>query len=144
MNETHFTAHFAQLFERSTFVRLARQTGWLRRQGKIDAFEFLVGLVFGQLSALRLTLSAQAACGTAPVTRQAVDQRYHARAVDYFHAAFDHCLQQSLAHQPPRAARRPGHPLRGGARGGLPRPSIARPAWLSCIQVVVAMPRPPT
>lgn len=103
MNETHFTAYFARLFERSTFVRLARQTGWLRRQGKIDAFEFLVGLVFGQMSALRLTLSAQAACGTDPVTRQAVDQRYHARAVDYFHAAFDHCLQQSLAHQPPPA-----------------------------------------
>jgi len=100
MNETHFTASFARQFERSTFVDLARLTGWLRRQGKIDAFEFLVGLVLGQMSALRLTLNAQATCGTVPVTRQAVDQRYNERAVEYFHAAFGHCLQHTLAQRP--------------------------------------------
>ena len=103
MNQENFVAHFARTFAPPVFLRLARTSGWLRRQGKIDAFEFLVGLVFGQMSALRLTLNAQANACTVPVTRQAVDQRYHERTVAYFHAAFAHCLQQSLAHAPPPA-----------------------------------------
>src|SRR5205823_6225443 len=65
-----FLEQFARTFERGAFVQLARQSGWLRRQGKIDAFEFLIGLVFGQMSALRLTLSAQTHCCTEPVSRQ--------------------------------------------------------------------------
>lgn len=100
MNAESFVEHFARTFERSIFVDLARTTGWLKRQGKIDAFEFLAGLVFGQMSALRLTLHAQAAACTEPVTRQAVDQRYHQRTVAYFQGAFDHCLARSLAHAP--------------------------------------------
>lgn len=102
-DERDFIEHFARTFERAAFVRLARASGWLRRQGKIDAFEFLAGLVFGQMSALRLTLHAQAACCTAPVSRQAVDQRYHERTVVYFRSAFDHCLERSLALAPPPA-----------------------------------------
>lgn len=100
MNEEDFIEHFAHTFEPTAFVRLARTARWLLRQGKIDAFEFLVGLVFGQMSALRLTLNAQAACCTVPVSRQAVDQRYNERTVSYFRAAFDHCLERSLAHAP--------------------------------------------
>ena len=103
MNPASFVEHFARTFEPPAFLRLARTSGWLRRQGKIDAFEFLVGLVFGQMSALRLTLNAHANGCTVPVTRQAVDQRFHLRTVAYFHAAFDHCLQQSLAQAPPPA-----------------------------------------
>ena len=103
MNQESFVEHFARTFERLTFVQRARTSGWLRRQGKIDAFEFLVGLVFAQMSALRLTLNAQANCCTVPVTRQAVDQRYNARTVAYFRAAFEHCLHQSLAQAPPPA-----------------------------------------
>lgn len=101
MNEESFIEHFARTFAPLSFVRLARESRWLRRQGKIDAFEFLVGLVFGQMSALRLTLNAQATCCTVAVSRQAVDQRYHERTVVYFRAAFEHCLQCSLAHAPP-------------------------------------------
>jgi hypothetical protein len=100
INEEDFIEHFARTFERETFVGLARASQWLRRQGKIDAFEFLAGLVFGQMSALRLTLNAQAACCTEAVSRQAVDQRYHERTVAYFRGAFDHCLERSLALAP--------------------------------------------
>jgi hypothetical protein len=99
-NEEDFIAHFARTFQRERFVGLARASQWLRRQGKIDAFEFLAGLVFGQMSALRLTLNAQAACCTEAVSRQAVDQRYHERTVTYFRSAFDHCLARSLALAP--------------------------------------------
>ena len=101
MNKKHFIAHFERTFERLPFVRLARESRWLRRKGKIDAFEFIVGLVFGQMSALRLTLHAQADCYTEAVTRQAVDQRYHERTVAYFRGAFEHCLERSLKLPPP-------------------------------------------
>ena len=74
----------------------------MRRQGKIDAFEFLTSLVFGQLSALRLTLNAQAQGLTQPVTRQAIDQRYTPAAVVYLQSAFAHCLNQTLLAPPSR------------------------------------------
>ena len=101
MNQDNFIAHFARTFARQPFVCLARETGWLRRQGKIDALEFIVGLIFGQMSALRLTLHAQADSYTEAVSRQAVDQRYHERTVAYCRGAFDHCLAQSLTLPPP-------------------------------------------
>jgi hypothetical protein len=100
ISEETFIEHFAHTFERTAFVRLARESQWLRRQGKIDAFEFLVGLVFGQMSALRLTLAAQATCCTVAVSRQAVDQRYHERTIVYFRGAFEHCLERSLSLAP--------------------------------------------
>jgi hypothetical protein len=95
-----FIRRFAEWFQPAAIIQLARQTRWMVRQGKIDAFEFFVGLVFGQMSALRLALSAQAACFTEPVSRQAVDQRYHQRTVDFFHAGFDQCLQKALSDNP--------------------------------------------
>ena len=100
MNRSEFIEQFARWFDPELILQLARESRWCQRQGKIEAFEFLVGLVFGQLSALRLSLSAQASSFTEPVSRQAVDQRYHERTVQFFGATFRHCLQQSLAPNP--------------------------------------------
>jgi len=100
MNSSDFTHRFVQWFQPDAIVKLARQTRWLLRQGKIDAFEFFIGLVFGQMSALRLTLRAQAGCFIEPVTRQAVHQRYNERTVEFFHVGFDQCLQQALTDCP--------------------------------------------
>ena len=76
--------------------QLAKEHGWRKRRGKILAFEFLFSAV-GQASALELTLNAQASSFTEPVTRQAVDQRYNAPAVQFFQAAFQECLATHLA-----------------------------------------------
>lgn len=100
MHRSLFIEAFTGMFHPAPILKLARQTGWMIRQGKIDAFEFVVGLVFGQMSALQLTLNAQATSYTEPVSRQAVDQRYHERTVDFCRATFDHCLGQSLAQSP--------------------------------------------
>lgn len=100
MNRSSFFEQFASWFQPSEITRLAREVGWQVRQGKIDAFEFFGGLVFGQMSALRLTLSAQASCYSEPVERQAVDQRYHERTVQFFKRGFEQCLQRSLEQSP--------------------------------------------
>jgi len=100
MNSPNFAHRFAQWFPREDIIQLARQTRWLIRQGKIDALEFFTGLIFAQMSALRLTLTAQTRCFTNPVSRQAVDQRYHERTVDFLRVGFDRCLQQALADRP--------------------------------------------
>ena len=100
MERAQFFERFAGWFDAARILALARQTRWLIRQGKIDAFEFLVGLVFGQMSSLGLSLSAHASCFSQPVQREAVHQRYHQRAVDFFHASFEACLHRSLAQSP--------------------------------------------
>jgi len=96
MTNCHFLLQFARWLTPSDAVAMARRSLWQIRQGKIEPFEFLVGLVFGQLSSLGLTLTAHAGCFTEPVTRQAVDQRYNEHTVDFFRAAFRHCLGQNL------------------------------------------------
>ena len=100
MNQSTFLEKFARWFQPAELTHLAREVGWLVRPGKIDAFEFFVGLVFGQMSALKLTLTAQAGCYSEPVSRQAVDQRYHQGSVEFFHRGFDQCLQRSLEQTP--------------------------------------------
>ena len=95
-----FLDRFAKTFTPAPFHALARSAKWLRRKGKIDAFEFLTALVFAQLSALRLTLNAQIQGLSRPVARQSFHQRFTAAAVTYFKAAFTHCLQETLGWEP--------------------------------------------
>lgn len=97
-----FLERFVATFHPQPFRDLARQTAWLKRQGKIDPFEFLTSLVFGQLSPLRQTLVSQAQCLEEPVTPQAIHERYNPRAVAYFQAAFAHTLNQTLDWSPAR------------------------------------------
>ena len=42
-------------FEPAEFEQLARESGWLKRQGKIDPQSFVLSLTCGQMSALELT-----------------------------------------------------------------------------------------
>jgi hypothetical protein len=96
MNRAEFFARFANGLDRLRITALARQCGWLVRQGKIDAFEFVVGRVLGQLSAMRLTLDAEASAYSEPVTRQGVHQRYTSKAVELSRLVFQHYVHDSL------------------------------------------------
>ena len=94
---------FNTLFQRLTHLiqphraqQLAKEHGWCQRRGKISGFEFLFSAL-GQSSALHLTLNAQAATLSLPVTRQAIDQRYTPAASEFFKAAFQDALAQSLS-----------------------------------------------
>jgi hypothetical protein len=95
----HFIDSFCALFKPEPFRALARATRWLKRQGKIDAFDFLLSHM-GQSSALHQTLDAVANGLEAPVSRQGVDQRYTQEAVDYFKAAYQYVLAQALGTPP--------------------------------------------
>ena len=96
MNCNTLVQRLTQLIQPHRAQQLAKEQGWCQRQGKISAFEFLYSSL-GQASALHLTLNAQASTFSEPVTRQAVDQRYNPAAVQYFKAAFQETLAQTLA-----------------------------------------------
>jgi hypothetical protein len=91
-----FLERFVRTFVPEPFRQLARQTRWSQRQGKIDSFEFLTSLTFGQMTASRATLSSQAQSLAEPVTRQGLDQRYNPAAVEYLKASFAHVLAETL------------------------------------------------
>lgn len=95
-----FVECFTRTFVPEPFRQLARQTRWFQREGKIDSFEFLTSLTFGQMSASRPTLSSQSQSLAEPVSRQAIDQRYNPRAVEYVKAAFAHIMAQTLNWSP--------------------------------------------
>jgi hypothetical protein len=87
-------------FRPEAYHQLARQAQWLIRQGKIDAYDFFTSLLLAQMSALRLTLNAQAQSLRVPVSRQAVHARYNQAAVDYFKAGFHYGVAELLHHSP--------------------------------------------
>lgn len=95
-----FLERFTRTFLPQPFYGLARQSRWLLRQGKIDAFEFFVSLVFGQLCPKRQTLAAQSQSFAEAVSRQAIDQRFTPAAVAYCQAAFAHVLGHTLGWAP--------------------------------------------
>jgi len=101
-----FLEQFARAFVPETFYQLADRTKWRRRVGKIDPFEFITSLVFGQLSAARQTLVSVVQALAVPVSRQAVDQRFTPRAVEFLKASFAHVLAETVAWSPaqPHAA----------------------------------------
>lgn len=95
-----FLERFVSTFTAEPFRQLARLTGWCKRQGKIDPFEFFISLTFGEMSTARQTLSSQSQSLPEPVSRQGIDQRFTPEAVDYFKAAFAHVLAQTLEWSP--------------------------------------------
>jgi hypothetical protein len=100
-SEADFTRTFATWFEAAEIEQVARQTGWMKRQGKIVPLDFVIGACLGQMSALELTLAAQAEVFTQPTSRQALDQRYRKQTVEFFHTLFDRCLAKALLDSPP-------------------------------------------
>lgn len=95
-----FLERFVRTFVPQPFRQLARQTRWSQRKGKIDSFEFLTSLTFGQMTASRPTLSSQAQSLAQPVTRQGIDQRYNPQAVEYVKASFAQVMAQTLDWSP--------------------------------------------
>jgi hypothetical protein len=105
MSLASFLERFVRTFVAQPFHQIADQTGWRKRSGKIDPFEFITSLVFGQMSASRQTLSSQAQTLAQPVTRQALDQRFTPQAVAFLKASFAHVMTQTLdwSHAHPQA-----------------------------------------
>src|ERR1039457_874717 len=95
-----FLERFVRTFVPEPFRQLARQTRWSQRKGKIDSYEFLTSLTFGQMTASRLTLRSQAQSLAQPVTRQGIDQRYNPEAVEYVKTSFAHVMAQTLDWSP--------------------------------------------
>lgn len=96
---TSFVSQLSKWFEPERVLGWARESGWCKRQGKIIAAEFLQSGVFGQLSALKLTLNAVSQNLSQPVTRQAVDQRFTPQGVEFFKLAFQRTMQEALGWQ---------------------------------------------
>jgi hypothetical protein len=96
MNENSIIEQLMGWFEPSDFVQMARESGWFKRQGKIEPLDFVLSLTCGQMSALNLTLSAQSQSLPEPVSPQGLDQRYSPAAVAYFSACFHRTLQRAL------------------------------------------------
>jgi hypothetical protein len=99
-SQSGFAQTLASCFQPEEVTEVARQTLWMKRQGKILPFEFVIGASFAQLSALELTLDAQADCFTEPVSREAVDQRYNQHTVEFLHVVFDRLLAKTLLQSP--------------------------------------------
>src|SRR4029077_18934144 len=97
---TSFLDRFIHTFVPAPFLHLARQAGWLKRRGKIDPFEFVTSLIFGQLSASRPTLSSQSQSLSEAVTRQAIDQRYNPQAVEFLKSSLAHVLAETFDWSP--------------------------------------------
>ena len=95
-----FLERFVRTLVPEPFRQRARQTRWSQRKGKIDPFEFLTSLTFGQMTASRPTLSSQAQSLAQPVTRQGIDQRYNPQAVEYVKASFAQVMAQTLDWSP--------------------------------------------
>jgi hypothetical protein len=91
---TSFLQRFTRTFVPKPFEQLARKTGWLKRRGKIDPFEFVASVSCGQLSASRPTLSSQSQSLSQPVTRQAIDERFNPEAVELFKGSFAHIMAE--------------------------------------------------
>jgi len=111
MNEDCFIDKFMDWLSLQEAEELARQSDWLKRQGKIHPRDFLLSLVCGQMSALKLTLNAQIQSLPEPVSPQGLDQRFNPAAPVFFEACFKRGLAKALA-TPASEGWEPGEQLR--------------------------------
>lgn len=72
----------------------ARQTSFIRRKRKINAFDFLVLITFGQLGLVHPSLAGMVTSITAKMSRIALHYRFTAQAVAFLHKCLLFVLQQ--------------------------------------------------
>lgn len=87
-----------------SITAIARQTGFIRRDTKIDAMIFLKMLFFDHLQDDQPSLQQHAAGiyddANVKVSKQAIDKRFNANAVEFIKKLFENFLNQSLQRKP--------------------------------------------
>ena len=144
MTYDSFLAKFVHTFVAEPFRQLADLTGWRKRIGKINPFEFLISLVFGQMSALRQTLTSQAQSLSETVSRQALDQRFTPQAVEFLQASFAHVMAHTLEWTPAHPKPRPCGPTSARSISWTPAALIVQQRCRTFFLPVAARARPPT
>jgi hypothetical protein len=79
---------------------LARKSGFVRRKGKLSAYEFVVLMTVGQLALKHPSLAAMVQAIEAEISREALHQRYTPQAVQFMQDCLNHVLRQKLT--PPK------------------------------------------
>jgi len=76
--------------------RLARKSGFIRRQGKLSAYEFAVLMTVGQLSLKHPSLAAMVQALEAKLSREGLHQRFTPQAGQFMQACLNETLRQKL------------------------------------------------
>ena len=87
--------------QKKTLRRLARKSGFVRRQGKLTAYEFVVLMTVGQLALKHPSLAAMVQAIEAKISREALHQRFTVQSVLFLRGCLDHVLRQKLASPKP-------------------------------------------
>jgi hypothetical protein len=87
--------------KKKTLNRLARESGFVRRRGRLTAYEFAVLMTFGHLGLKYPSLSAMAQAVGAKISREALHQRFTPQAALFMRDCLDHALRQKITPPPP-------------------------------------------
>jgi len=85
---------------KKTLNNLARKSGFVRRKGKLSAYEFVVLMTVGQLALKHPSLAAMVQAIEAKISREALHQRYTPQSVKFMQDCLDQVLRQKLT--PPK------------------------------------------
>jgi hypothetical protein len=86
---------------KKTLNRLARTSGFVRRQGKLTAYEFVLLMTVGQLSLKHPSLAAMVQAIEAKFSREALHQRFTSQAVLFMQNCLNQALRQKFT--PPKS-----------------------------------------
>ena len=76
---------------------MARKSGFVRRQSKLTAYEFVVLMTVGQLALKHPSLAAMVQTIEAKISREALHQRFTPQAVLFMQDCLNHALRQKLS-----------------------------------------------
>ena len=80
---------------------MARKSGFVRRRGKLTAFEFVMLMTVGQLGLKHPSLAAMVQAIEAKISREALHQRFTLQAVLFMQDCLDHVLRQKFTSTEP-------------------------------------------
>lgn len=79
---------------------MARKSGFVRRKGKLSAYEFVVLMTVGQLALKHPSLAAMVQAIEAKISREALHQRYTPQSVQFMQDCLGQVMRQKIA--PPK------------------------------------------
>lgn len=86
--------------KKKTLNRLARESGFVRRRGRLTAYEFAVLMTFGQTGMKHPSLSAMVQGIGAKISREALHQRFTPQAALFMRNCLDHALRLKITPPP--------------------------------------------
>ena len=96
MDFTKVTKQFFSYFNEEAIASLGKETGFIKRKGRLTAYDFIILMVFGQIGNLHTSLAAMVNLIESKISREALHKRFSKTSVRFLKGCLELAMRTKM------------------------------------------------